>query len=62
MKSSELLKKLFDTLSPTQVAQYLCHTSLYEKDKLKCIAMKFLTDCMIVFCIESENIVSIVKK
>ena len=62
MKSAELLKKLFDTISPTQVAQYLCHTAMYDKDKLRTMALKFLTENMLVFCIENDSIVSIVKK
>lgn len=57
-----LLRLLFDTLSPVQVAQYLCQTSLHEKDKLRLTALRFLADVMPVFCCDFDSIAAIAKK
>jgi hypothetical protein len=57
-----LLRLLFDTITPLQVAQYLCQTALHEKDKLRHTALKFLADVMPVFCVDRDTVVSIAKK
>jgi hypothetical protein len=57
-----MLRLLFDTVSPPQVAQYLCQTALHEKDKLRLTALKFLADVMPVFCADHDSVVSIAKK
>jgi hypothetical protein len=61
-KSIQLLRLLFDTVSPLQVAQYLSHTALHEKDKLRHTALKFLADVMPVFCADHDAVISISKK
>lgn len=58
----QLLRLLFDTLNPLQVAQYLCQTALHEKDKLRHTSLKFLADVMPVFCADHDSVVSIAKK
>lgn len=57
-----MLRLLFDTLSPLQVAQYLCQTALHEKDKLRLTALRFLGDVMPVFCCDHDTVTSIAKK
>jgi hypothetical protein len=57
-----MLRLLFDTVSPLQVAQFLCQTALHEKDKLRLTALKFLADVMPVFCADHDSVVSIAKK
>lgn len=61
-KSVMMLRLLFDTLTPLQVAQYLCQTALHDKDKLRLTALKFLADVMPVFCADQDAVLSIAKK
>lgn len=61
-KSIVMLRLLFDTLTPLQVAQYLCQTALHEKDKLRLTALRFLADVMPVFCCDHDTVTSIAKK
>jgi len=61
-KSVQMLRLLFDTLNPLQVAQYLCQTALHEKEKLRLTALKFLADVMPVFCADLDSIMAIAKK
>lgn len=62
IKSNKLLRCLFETHPDIQIAQYLCNTAMYEKDKLRSIAVRFLSSSLHLFTTSQDSMIAIVKK